>query len=107
MFVRLCSLSNETEEHCQFSPDATTVRMEDIITAYNMSVYTYDLGGSQCVHACVCERETGPGAGARGALGPVGHGHGGWDATPPYNFPLVIAASSGMWVLDGPGRAGR
>lgn len=81
--------------------------MEDIITAYNMSVYTYDLGGSQCVHACVCERETGPGAGARGALGPVGHGHGGWDATPPYNFPLVIAASSGMWVLDGPGRAGR
>lgn len=54
VFVRLCSLSNETEENCQFSPDETTVRMDGIITAYNVSVYTYDLGGSQCVHTCVC-----------------------------------------------------
>lgn len=52
-----------------------------------------------CACVCLCERGTGPGA--CGALGPVGHGHGGWDATPPYNLPLVIAASSGMWVVQG------
>lgn len=96
VFVRLCSLSNETEENCQFSPDETTVRMDGIITAYNVSVYTYDLGGSQCVHTCVCLCEREPGPGACGTLS--------WRMG---RYPLVIAASSGMWVLDGPGSAGR
>lgn len=49
-------------------------------------------GASVCIH--VCERETGPGA--CGTLS--------WRMG---RYPLVIAASSGMWVLDGPGSAGR
>lgn len=49
-------------------------------------------GASVCIH--VCERETGPGA--CGTLS--------WRMG---RYPLVIAASSGMWVLDGPGSVGR
>lgn len=94
VFVRLCSLSNETEENCQFSPDETTVRMDGIITAYNVSVYTYDLGGSQCVHTCVClwERDWAWG------LGPVGHCHGGWDAT---HWSLLPPVGCGYLMVQG------
>lgn len=49
-------------------------------------------GAIVCIH--VCERETGPGA--CGTLS--------WRMG---RYPLVIAASSGMWVLDGPGSVGR